>query len=71
MVIAAPRTPITGFQSVEVKKSTSPNVSIASEDSLTSTMMMPLIKRMTVKDSMAVKVEKSTQDFFVEVWLVS
>jgi PBP1b-binding outer membrane lipoprotein LpoB len=64
MVVAAPKTPVTGFQAVEVIKSTNPNFPIASEDSLTSTMMMPMIKKMTVKDAIAVRERKISSGIF-------
>lgn len=64
IVVAAPKTPVTGFQAVEVRKSISPNFPIASEDSLTSTMMMPMIKKMTVKDAIAVRERKISSGIF-------
>ena len=55
MVVAAPKTPVTGFQVVVVRKSKSPNFPMASEDSLKSTTTMPIMKIMTVKDATAVR----------------
>jgi hypothetical protein len=55
MVVAAPNIPVTGFQAVEVRKPTTPNFPMASEDSFKSTAMMPMIKMMTVKDATAVR----------------
>ena len=60
MVVAAPNIPVTGFHAVEVRKSISPNLSIASEDSFKSTTMMPMINMMTVKDATAVREKKSS-----------
>ena len=66
MVVAAPKIPVTGFQAVEVRKSISPNFPIASEDSLKSTAMMPMIKMMTVKDATAVRERKEQiRDIFL------
>ena len=64
MVVAAPKTRVTGFQAVEARKSTHPNFPIASEDSLTSTIMMPMMKKITVKDATAVRVRKISSGIF-------
>jgi hypothetical protein len=64
MVVAAPNTPVTGFHVVEVRKSINPNFPIASEDSLTSTTTMPIIKMITVKDAAAVRERKRSSGIF-------
>ncbi len=64
MVVAAPKIPVTGFQVVEVKKFTSPNFPIASQDSLTSTARIPMMKMMMVKDAMAVREENNRSTKF-------
>ena len=58
IVVAAPKTLVTGFQAVDVRKLISPNFPIASEDSLTSTNRIPIMKIMMLKDAMAVRKEK-------------
>jgi hypothetical protein len=64
IVVAAPKTPVTGFQAVDVRKLTIPNFSIESEDSLTSIINMPIIKMITVKDAIAVREEKNRSNKF-------
>ena len=64
MVVAAPKTPVTGFQTVEVRKSTTPNFPIASDDSRSRTVIIPMIKMMTVEDASAVREKKNSSGKF-------
>ena len=57
MVVAAPKTPVTGFHVVEVMKLTTPNFPIARVDSCMSVTRIPMIKMITVNDATAVREE--------------
>ncbi len=59
MAVAAPKIPLTGSHAVDVRKSKTPNVLIAGQDSAMRTAIIPTMKKITEKDAMAVREEKA------------
>ena len=68
MFVAAPKDSFTGSQSVEVRNFIMPNLCIDRDDSEIRTYRMPMIKKMTEKDAIAVMNENiRSTGFFLAV----